>query len=193
MSPVVRLKGIVEEQGPGWLVVSVGGLGLQVQVPATTLSKATPGKPVELFTHLLVREDGISLFGFASGDEQRLFQMLIGVSGVGPRVALGLLSTMAADELSYAIASGNAGALAKAPGVGQKLASRLVLELRGKLVAEAPTAAALPSDEAQVVEALMGLGYTQAEAMEAVAKAELPPDASMEERVRLALQYFAQG
>ena len=156
MSPVARLKGIVEEQGQGWLVVSVGGLGLQVQVPATTLSKATQGGAIDLYTHLLVREDGISLFGFGSGDEQRLFQTLLGVSGVGPRVALGLLSTMASDELSYAIASGNAAALAKAPGVGQKLASRIVLELRGKLVAEAPTT--LPTDEAQVVEALMGSG-----------------------------------
>ena len=84
MSPVVRLKGIVEEQGPGWLVVSVGGLGLQVQVPATTLSKATPGEPVELFTHLSVREDGISLFGFASGKKAAKYPARLPYSHLTP-------------------------------------------------------------------------------------------------------------
>ncbi len=98
---------------------------------------------------------------------------------------------MTADELSYAIASGNAAALARAPGVGQKLANRVVLELRDKLVPGVP--AALPGGDSDVVAALMGLGYTQAEATDAVARSDLPLDAPVEERVRLALAYFARA
>ncbi len=133
----------------------------------------------------------MTLYGFASAEERTLFQTLTAVSGVGPKVALGLLSVMPVDELSYAIASGNAASLARAPGVGQKLASRIVLELRGKLTAEAPPT--LPGDESDVVAALVGLGYSQSEAMEAVAKSDLPSDAAVEERVRLALAYFSQA
>jgi len=190
MSPIARLKGVVEERGADWLVVSVNGVGYLVQAAASALAKGKLGSEIDLYTHLIVREDGMALYGFADGDERRLFQMLIAISGVGPKVALALLSAMRSDELAYAIASGNASALARAPGVGQKLASRIVLELRGKLAASAPTG--LPRDEAQVVEALMGLGYTQAEAMEATAQAELPAEASFEDKVRLALQYFAR-
>lgn len=190
MSPIARLRGTVLERGPDWLIVDVGGVGFQVHAPAPTLARARAGETVTLHTHLVVREDDITLYGFASADEQRLFQSLLAVSGVGPKAALSLLSTMSADELSYAIASGNAAALARAPGVGQKLASRIVLELRGKLVAAAPTA--LPGDESEIVSALMGLGYSQAEALEAVAKADLPPEAPVEEKVRLALRYFAR-
>ncbi len=190
MSPIARLKGTVAERGPDWLIVDVNGVGYLVHGPAGTVASAKVGDEIALHTHLAVREDDMTLYGFASGDERRLFQTLIGVSGVGPKVGLALLSLMAADELSYAIASENAAALARAPGVGQKLANRIVLELRGKLVAGAP--AALPGDSSDVVAALMGLGYTQAEATEAVAKSELPDDAPVEDKVRLALSYFAQ-
>ncbi len=190
MSPIARLNGVVVERGPDWLIVDVNGVGYQVYGPAGTVAAARVGAEISLHTHLAVREDDMTLYGFATSDERRLFQTLIGVSGVGPKVGLALLSVMTADELSYAIASGNAAALARAPGVGQKLASRIALELRGKLVAEAP--AVLPGDSSDVVAALMGLGYTQAEATEAVAKSELPPDAPVEDKVRLALAYFAQ-
>ncbi len=133
----------------------------------------------------------MTLYGFASAEERRLFQTLTGVSGVGPKVGLALLSVMNPDELSYAIASGNASALARAPGVGQKLASRIVLEMRDKLVPEAPVA--LPGEESEVVSALMGLGYTQSEALEAVAKSDLPAEAPVEDKVRVALGYFARA
>jgi Holliday junction DNA helicase RuvA len=190
VSPIARLKGVVAERGPDWLIVDVNGVGYLVHGPAGTVAGARAGAEIALHTHLAVREDGMTLYGFATSEERGLFQTLVAVSGVGPKVALALLSLMPADELSYAIASGNVAALARAPGVGQKLASRIVLELRGKLVAEAP--AALPGDESDVVAALMGLGYTQAEAMEAVAKSELPDDAPVEDKVRLALGYFAR-
>jgi len=132
----------------------------------------------------------MTLYGFTDADQQRLFQSMLGVSGVGPKAALALLSIMNADELSYAIASGNSAALARAPGVGQKLAGRIVLDLRDKLAPGAP--AALPGDESEVVAALMGLGYTQAEALDAAGRSELPADAPVEEKLRLALTHFAR-
>ncbi len=191
MSPIARLKGIVAECGPDWLIVDVNGVGYLVYSPAGTVAGAKTGAAIMLHTHLAVREDGMTLYGFATGEERGLFQTLTAVSGVGPKVGLALLSVLPADELSYAIASGNAAALARAPGVGQKLASRIVLELRGKLVAEAP--ATLPGDESDVVSALIGLGYSQSEALEAVARSELPADAPVEDKVRLALGYFASA
>jgi Holliday junction DNA helicase RuvA len=190
VSPIARLKGTVAERGPDWLIVDVSGVGYLVHGPAGTVARANTGDEVTLHTHLTVREDDMTLYGFVSTDERRLFQTLIAVSGVGPKAALALLSVMNADELTYAIASGNAAALCRAPGVGQKLANRVVLELRGKLVAEVP--ATLPGEGSEVVSALIGLGYTQAEAVEAVAKSELPTDAPVEDKVRLALAYFSQ-
>ncbi len=191
MSPIARLKGVVAERGPDWLIVDVGGVGYLVYGPAGTVARAKVGAEMSLHTHLAVREDDMTLYGFASAEERRLFQTITAVNGVGPKAGLALLSVMAVDELSYAIASGNAAALARAPGVGPKLASRIVLEVRGKLAPEAP--AALPGEASEVVAALVGLGYTQAEATEAVAKSELPADAPVEDKVRLALGYFARA
>ena len=179
------------ERGPDWLIVDVGGVGYLVYGPAGAIARAKVGAEISLHTHLAVREDDMTLYGFASPEDRRLFQTLIAVSGVGPKAGLALLSVMTTDELSYAIASGNATALARAPGVGQKLANRIVLEVRGKLAPEAPTA--LPGEASEVVAALVGLGYTQSEATEAVAKSDLPADAPVEDKVRVALGYFAKG
>jgi len=188
---IARLTGVVLDRGPDWLIVDVGGVGFQVYAPSGTLAGARTGAEITLHTHLAVREDGMTLYGFATADQQRLFQALLGVSGVGPKAALALLSVFTADELTYAIASGNAAALARAPGVGQKLAGRIVLDLRDKLAPGAP--AALPGEESEVVAALMGLGYSQAEALEAVGKSDLPADAPVEDKVRLALGYYARA
>jgi Holliday junction DNA helicase RuvA len=189
---IARLQGTVLERGPDWLVVDVGGVGFMVNVPAGAVASAKTGAEITLQTHLVVREDGLTLYGFLEPHEQRLFQSLIAVNGVGPKVALALLSALSADELSFAIASGNAAALARAQGVGQKLASRIVLELRDKMTAAAPVAVGgIESDD--VVAALMALGYSQAEAVDAVARSELPADAPIEEKVRLALAYFAKA
>jgi len=191
VSPIARLRGVVAECGPDWLIVDVGGVGYLVYGPAGTTAGAKAGAEIALHTHLAVREDDMTLYGFASTEERRLFQTLIAVGGVGPKAALALLSVMNVEELSYAIASENTAALARAPGVGQKLASRIVLELRGKLVAEAPAYGG--AEQSEVVSALIGLGYTQSEAIEAVAKSELPADAPVEDKVRLALSYFGRG
>ncbi|TMB96879.1 MAG: Holliday junction branch migration protein RuvA [Chloroflexi bacterium] len=188
---IARLRGTVLDRGPDWLLVDVAGVGYQVFAPAGTLAAAKAGAEMTLHTHLVVREDSMTLYGFADPHEQRLFQTLIGVSGVGPKVGLALISVAKPDELAFAIASGNAAALSRAPGVGQKLASRIVLELREKITAGA--AAVTPGVESEeVVAALMGLGYSQAEAADAVARSEMPRDAPIEEKVRLALAYFAR-
>jgi Holliday junction DNA helicase RuvA len=192
MSPIARLRGVVLDRSPESLIIDVGGVGYLVYGTSGTIAGAKTGAEITLHTHLVVREDAMTLYGFASAHEQRLFGILIGVSGVGPKVALALLSIMNGDELSFAIASGNAAALARASGVGQKLASRIVLELRGKFTADAPIA--LPGVESEeVVAALMGLGYSQAEAVDAVARSDLPADAPVEEKVRLALAHFARA
>jgi len=189
---IARLTGTVVDRATDALIVNVGGVGYLVYGSISMIAGAKTGAEITLHTHLVVREDAMTLYGFASAHEQRLFGILIGVSGVGPKVALALLSIMNGDELSFAIASGNAAALARASGVGQKLASRIVLELRGKFTTDSPIA--LPGVESEeVVAALMGLGYSQAEAVDAVARSELPADAPVEEKVRLALAHFARA
>lgn len=189
---IARLRGIVLDRGVDHVIVDVGGVGYLVYVTAGTIAAAKIDAEITLHTHMVVREDAMTLFGFPDGHQQRLFQTLLGVSGVGPKVGLGLLSIMSTDDLAFAIASGNAAALARAPGVGQKLASRIVLELRGKMASGAP--ATVPGVESEeVVAALMGLGYSQAEATEAVARSDMPAEAPIEEKVRLALGYFAKA
>jgi Holliday junction DNA helicase RuvA len=189
---IALLRGQIAGRNLDSLIVDVNGVGYLVYAPAGVIAKAKDGTEVTLHTHLVVREDSMTLYGFTDTQEERLFQTLIGVNGVGPKVGLALLSILKADELSYAIASGNAAALARAPGVGQKLASRIVLDLRDKLTTAAPIG--VPGVESEeVVAALMGLGYSQAEAVDAVARSDLPADAAIEEKVRLALAYFAKA
>jgi Holliday junction DNA helicase RuvA len=187
-----RLRGTVDDRAADWLLVDVGGVGFLVHCPSGTIAAAKQGAQITLHTHLAVREDSMTLYGFISTHEQRLFQILTSVSGVGPKVGLALLSVMDADELSYAIASGNAASLARAPGIGQKLASRIVLELREKFTTDAPVA--VPGVESEdVIAALISLGYSQAEASDAVSRVEMPPGVELEERVRLALSHFAKA
>ena len=135
----------------------------------------------------------MTLYGFLDAHEGRLFQTLTSVSGVGPKVGLALLSIMDADELSFAIASGNAASLARATGVGQKLAARVVVELKDKMTSAAAPSTTPGVESEEIVGALMALGYSQAEATDAVARADLPEDAAIEEKVRLALAYFAKA
>ena len=190
---IARLTGTVLDLGADSLVVDVGGVGYLVHAPVSVLSTARVGSEVTLHTHLVVREDSMTLYGFLDAHEGRLFQTLTSVSGVGPKVGLALLSIMDADELSFAIASGNAASLARATGVGQKLAARVVVELKDKMTAAAAPSTTPGVESEEIVAALMALGYSQAEATDAVARADLPEDAAIEEKVRLALAYFAKA
>jgi Holliday junction DNA helicase RuvA len=190
---IARLTGTVLDLGADSLVVDVGGVGYLVHAPVSVLAAARVGAEVTLHTHLVVREDSMTLYGFLDAHEGRLFQTLTSVSGVGPKVGLALLSIMDADELSFAIASGNAASLARATGVGQKLAARVVVELKDKMTSAAAPSTTPGVESEEIVAALMALGYTQAEATDAVARADLPEDAAIEEKVRLALAYFAKA
>ncbi|HEX77057.1 MAG TPA: Holliday junction branch migration protein RuvA [Dehalococcoidia bacterium] len=193
---IAGLKGILEWRGDDGVVVRVGGVSLRVHVPTSTLSRlGSVGDEVELHTHLYIREDQLALYGFATPEELSLFQVLIGVSGVGPRSALGMLSAVSPEELSLAIASGNVEVLAQLPGVGKKMAGRLVVELRGKLERGwvGVPIAGLAQDKADVVAALTSLGYSTSEAMRAVSALPDDPGLALEDKVRLALQGLAKG
>jgi Holliday junction DNA helicase RuvA len=191
------LRGVVEEKGADWVVIGVGGLGIVASVPAPAADAMLVGAQASLFTHLHVREDALTLYGFASRAELTLFEQLIGVSGVGPRAALGLLSALDAGQLATAIASGHTESLRKVPGVGQKTAERLVLELRDKVAVpdDVPPPSMTKKGEreadAELVAALMGLGYTQAEATDAAARLPEDGDLSLEDRLRGVLQSLA--
>jgi Holliday junction DNA helicase RuvA len=190
---IAGLKGTLQALGSDWAIVNVNGIGFQVYMPTSTLSTlGATGEEVELHTHLHIREDNATLYGFATAEELGLFQTLIGVSGLGPKLALAMLSAMSVEKLAMAIASGSADLLAEIPGIGKKTANRLILELKEKIAAGwlAAPAAELAEENADVVAALISLGYSVREATRAVAT--LPPDQklTLEEKIKLALQYF---
>ncbi|HEY8172595.1 MAG TPA: Holliday junction branch migration protein RuvA [Dehalococcoidia bacterium] len=195
--PLARLRGVVEDRGDDWVVIGVGGLGILASVPMPAASALNVGALASLFTYLHVREDALTLYGFAAPEELRLFEQLIAVSGVGPRAALGLLSALDYANLATAIVAGQTDVLRRVPGVGQKTAERLVLELRDKVTPPAPDGTQPPAKkdaprDAELVAALMGLGYTNAEA--AAASERLPEngDSPLEERIRAALSLFTK-
>jgi Holliday junction DNA helicase RuvA len=185
------LHGRLLRKDPGAVLVECGGVGYRVQVPADALCELEEGIEVALHVHTHVRDDAIDLFGFRTPRELRLFERLIGVSRVGPRTALALLSSLRAEELIGAIQSGQIAAIASAPGVGRKTAERLHLELHDKiadLLPEGKGAGVGPRGE--VVSALANLGYSQKEAA-AAAEAALEgkgPEIHFEEALRLALR-----
>ena len=190
---IASLHGKVETLGSDWAIINVSGVGFQVYMPTTTLSTlGTAGEEVQLHTHLNLREDGATLYGFTSAEELGLFQTLIGVSGLGPKLALAMLSAMDVEKLTMAIATGSTDLLTGIPGIGKKMADRLILELKEKIGAGWVTTPAieLAQESAEVLAALTALGYSVSEANRAVAT--LPPssDLSLEEKIKLALQYF---
>jgi len=187
---IATLEGILEFRGNDSIIVNVSGIGFRVYVPGSTLGQlgAVKGK-VSLYTHLHVREDNISLYGFASREELALFRNLISVSGIGAKLALAILSAFSAEQLVMAIASGDIDFLSQAPGVGKKTAGRLVVELKGKLEKEwKEVALPLAPESADVIAALTGLGYSVAEATRAISRLPDSGKLSLEERIRAALQ-----
>ena len=198
MSAVSRIWGVVEESGPEGITVRVDGtgFGLLVQVPGHTREAlGLPGREISLYTHLQARESDVALYGFATADEMRLFHLLIGVSGVGPKGALALLTGLPGDGIWEAIANGDVERIRSTPGIGAKTASRIIIDLKGRLPehvsAGIPAASLLTADQ-EVIAALMSLGYTQAEASAAAAR--LPSDGtlSLEDKIRLALSSFTR-
>lgn len=190
---IASLRGVLQELGTDHAVVDVHGVGFLVMAPRPVLRDlGAVGTTVALMTSLQVREDALTLYGFADAEQRRLFETLIGVSGVGPKVALALLSSLDAAALRTAIATGDLARLARVPGIGKKTAERLVLELRGKLDPASPSVApsATAALDAELAGLLVSLGFSQAEA--AMAVASLPADAptELDERLRRTLRYF---
>ena len=196
---IARLTGILAETSADHLVIDVAGVGYLAQASARTLSAIGPvGGNVLLLTEMQVREDSITLFGFGSAAERDWFRLLTSVQGVGGRVALAILSVLDPTELSRAIASGDKAMIARANGVGPKLAQRIAMELRDKTggIALGPGAMTqpMPGAAADALSALANLGFRPAEASAAVAaaEAELGPDAGLDALVRLALRRAAK-
>jgi Holliday junction DNA helicase RuvA len=179
MAMIAQLTGTVAHVGASACVLDVAGVGYHVLSTPSTLATVRTGQNTTLATHLVVREDALTLYGFATVGERDTFASLQAVQGVGPRLALALLSVHSPDTLAVAVASGDRKALERVPGVGAKLAARLLLELGGKLVA--PASAGVVGDaREQVVEALVGLGWNAKAAQSAVTEVADQPIASGE-------------
>jgi len=199
---ITSLEGTLVSKSPTEIVVRVNGVGYGVNIPLSTFEAIGEVKStVSLFTHLHVREDALQLYGFASEAERDAFRMLISVSGIGPKMAQGILSGISVSELRSRIAEGNSGALTTIPGIGRKLAERLVVELRDKVTRLGPAAEPIPSaagDQARVrseaLLALTSLGYSRLAAEKALRGAILETggrDATIEQLIKAALRQTA--
>lgn len=185
---IAGLNGIIETKKSDALLVDVNGVIYRVGTSTSTLSTiGGTGDPVRLYTHLLVREDVLALYGFATQDELDLFEALISASGVGPKTACAVLSRFQPDQLREAIQQGNAQLFSTVPGIGAKTAARLIVDLKGKLPEPAAGCSGVAADE-DVVAALRSLGYSAAEAMSAAIRIESPGGMTSEERVIAALR-----
>lgn len=194
-----RISGILLEKNPPQVQVDANGVGYDIDVPMSTFYNLPRiGEKVILFTHLVVREDAHLLFGFSSESERAAFRTLIKVSGVGPRVALALLSGLSVNDLAAAVAMQETGRLTNIPGIGKKTAERLLLELKDKFKVDPRVAiggslstAEVPSINSDVLNALLGLGYSEKEALLAVKV--LPAEVSLSDGIRLALKSLSKG
>ena len=189
---IATLRGEVSQIEDNAIIVEVGGVGLRVFVPAPLRGRLKAGEVILLYTHLIVREDALTLYGFESQSDRELFNMLLGVDGVGPKVALSVLSTLTVDAVQRAVFTEEPDILSRVPGVGKKTSQKIVLYLHDKLKPADALAriAALSDKDGEVLAALTALGYSVVEAQTAIQS--LPKDApdDVEERLRFALQNF---
>jgi len=188
-----RLTGTLAEKSPPQVLLDVNGVGYEVDVPMSSFYNLPAlGERVTLLTHFIVREDAQLLFGFLSHDERATFRQLIKISGIGPRMALSLLSGLSVAELSQAVAQQQTGRLVKVPGIGKKTAERLLLELKGKLGPDlgAPGATVNTDAQTDIVQALIALGYNDKEA--GAALKTLPADIGVAEGIKAALKALSR-
>lgn len=202
---IASVDGVVAEVGADSLILEAGGVGYRVFAGPGTLAGARPGGRLRLRTYHLVREDVQALYGFRSSEELGFFEQLLAVTGVGPKVALAIVSARPVADLQLAILQSDEAVLTSVSGVGKKLAGRVILELKEKVAAAGMAAAAASAGarpgaragvgEGEVVAALQALGYTPAEARDAVGAVagQAAPDASLEDRVKMALRALARG
>jgi Holliday junction DNA helicase RuvA len=189
-----RITGILLEKRPPQIIVDVNGVGYEIDVPMSTFyNLPATGEKVSLHTQMIVREDAHLLFGFGSDEERQTFRQLLKVSGIGAKTALSVLSGLSVTDLSHAVATQDTARIVKVPGIGKKTAERLLLELKDKLGTIAvtiPAAGAAPSGEADVLNALLALGYNDKEASWAVK--QLPKDVSVSDGIRQALKLLSK-
>ena len=188
-----RLQGTLAEKNPPQVLVDCNGVGYEVDVPMSTFYNLPAlGDKVSLLTHFVVREDAQILYGFATAAEREAFRQLIKISGVGPRTALSVLSGMSVADIAQAVTAQDAGRLVKVPGIGKKTAERLLLELKGKFGADIGAGSASVASDAQadILQALLALGYNDKEA--AAALKALPADVGVSEGIKLALKALAK-
>ncbi|HVT75159.1 MAG TPA: Holliday junction branch migration protein RuvA [Candidatus Paceibacterota bacterium] len=168
---IAHIKGTVIDKEERSLVVDVNGIGYKAFVTAGTIEKAREGSEIGLWTHLAVREDAHTLFGFPAKDELNFFELLISISGIGPKTALGILNVSSVANIRKAVSTGDTSHLTKVSGVGKKIADKIVLELKGKFDAESDGGISL-RDEVDALEALKALGFKHNEAREALKQVE---------------------
>lgn len=195
------IKGTLEEIDGSSIVVENGGIGYNISVPGRVIDALAPkGSEVKIYTYLHVKEDCFSLFGFLSRDERMLFQLMLNVSGIGPKGALGILTALSPDELRTAVVTDNAKAIAKAPGIGTKTAQKLIIELKDKVDLEDlilhnddtnPLQRSLSGIKEEAVQALVSLGYSEKEAHMAVAAVEGAETMDIEAVLKAALKNMA--
>lgn len=200
---IAYLKGEVVEIEEDKLILECGTIGYNISMPASALDGTLrPGQEVKIHTHLHVREDAMQLYGFLTRDDLKMFRMLLGVSGIGPKAALGILSGLSADEIRFAVLSDDVKTISRAPGVGKKTAQKMILELKDKLdlqeafdtktmhVQDASQAETgdLADARKEAVQALTALGYSGSEALRAVKQVDMSPDMNVEEILKQALK-----
>lgn len=192
---IASISGTIQRIEANSLVIAVGGVGVRISVPRTVLEDVGGvGRSIHLHTHLIVREQELALYGFETIDDLQLFEVLLGVNGVGPKVALAILSTLSPEMLKSAIMREETAVLQRVPGIGKKTAERIMFQLRDKLdLTQVSTAVPLVSDvDTDVIDILTGLGFSIVEAQSALQN--LPREAkAVDERVQLALQYLDQS
>lgn len=189
-----RLSGILLEKAPPHVLVDCNGVGYEVDVPMSTFyNLGHTGEKVVLFTHLVVREDAHLLFGFGTASERALFRQLIKITGIGARMALAILSGMSVADLSQAVTLQETGRLVKIPGIGKKTAERLLLELKGKLGADIGVVGGAVRDDTQadVLNALLALGYSDKEAL--IAIKNMPAGATVSDGIKFALKALSKA
>lgn len=192
------LKGILEAVYEDRVIIDVNGIGFNVSMPASQLEMLDPmGSDVKVYTYMAVREDAMQLYGFITADSLELFKMLIQVNGIGPKGALALLSSMSTEDLRYAIISGDAKTISKAPGIGAKTAQRLIIDLKDRVSVRDmlnvystgrtdPAKTEQGTARSEAVEALTALGYSSSEALRAVKESGADDDADVETIIKLA-------
>lgn len=195
------IKGELAEKNIDHIVVEAGGIGYLIYVPAQSIDYLPDeGDQIKVYTYLYIREDAMVLYGFLTKDDLEIFKMLITVSGIGPKGGLGILSTLSADDLRFAILSGDSKTISKAPGIGAKTAQRVIIDLKDKMSLEEAFEKKLDNNADGVqktlnssikndaVLALSALGYSSAESLKAVSKVDITDDMDVEDVLKLALK-----